>query len=232
MGQDCCWEPIGPAKEKFDEISHQIKNLLNSRGEYLSEGICVRRRLIFEMYMIGRTAELAKPTIIFSSENKTQCQRAKKLVKESGILSGCPGIGLGDSRRPLRLSRSPKPLGEQSMFSDDIEMPTWTGSSSLPEASIWYSSQLNGMPCIPVTVKREGPEAPSSIRKSTLGAVFIDNELMGLTVAHAFFDESDDESSSGTDLELSLDDDDEAEDAFEFTDDFINMTSRGESCAN
>jgi hypothetical protein len=118
------------------------------------------------------------------------------------------------------------------MFSDDTEMSTWTGSSSsLPEASIWYSSQLNGLPCIPVIVKREGPEALLSIRKSTLSAVLIDNELMGLTIAHAFFDESDDESSSGTDLELALDDDDEAEDAFEFADDFINMTSRGEPCA-
>jgi hypothetical protein len=231
MGPDRCWEPIGPAKEKFDEISHQIKSLLDSRGEYLSEGVCVRRLLIFELYMIGRTAELAKPTIIFSSENKTQRQRAKKLVRESGILSGYPGMGLGESSRPLRLSRSPKPLGEQSIFSDDIEMSTCAGSSSVPEASIWYSSQLSGMCCTPITIKREDTEALLSIRKSTLGVVCIGDELLGLTVAHAFFDDSDNESSSGSDLEFSLDDEDHVGDAFEFNDDFIDVTSRGEPVA-
>lgn len=128
MGPERCWEPIGPAKEKFDDISHQIKSLLDSRGEYLSEGVCVRQLLTFELYMIGRTAELAKPTIIFSSENKTQRQRAKKLVRESGILRGCPGIGLGESPRPLRPSRSPKPLA---IFSDDT---ICAGSSSVPDA--------------------------------------------------------------------------------------------------
>ena len=228
MGPDRCWEPIGPAKEKFDEISHQIKSLLDSRGEYLSEGVCVRRLLIFEMYMIGRSEELAKPTIIFSSENKTQRQRARKLVRESGILSGCPGIGLGESSRPLRLSKTPKPLGEQSISSDDIEMPICASSSSVPDASIWYSSQLSGMRCTSITIKTEGAEALVSIRKSTLGVVCIGDELLGLTVAHAFFDGSDNESSSGSDLEFSLEDEDHVWDAFEFDDNFIDITSRGE----
>jgi hypothetical protein len=84
------------------------------------------------------------------------------------------------------------------------------------------------MRCIPITIKREAAEALLSIRKSTLGVVCIGNKLLGLTVAHAFFDDSDNESLSGSDLEFSLEDEDHVGDAFEFNDDFIDMTSRGE----
>ena len=77
-------------------------------------------------------------------------------------------------------------------------------------------------------IKREGAEALLSCRKSTLGVVCIGKELLGLTVAHAFFDNPDNESSSGSDLDFSLDDEDLVGEDFEFSDDFIDMTSRGE----
>jgi hypothetical protein len=33
--------------------------------------VCVRRVLQYDLYLIGRTQEQARPTIIFSCENKT-----------------------------------------------------------------------------------------------------------------------------------------------------------------
>jgi hypothetical protein len=65
----------------------------------------------FHPNMIGPTAEQARPTIIFTCENKIQRQRAQKLVRNSKLLDQYPGFRLGESARPLRLTMSPQPLG-------------------------------------------------------------------------------------------------------------------------
>jgi hypothetical protein len=109
IGPNRCWEATGPAKIKYDEVFHHIKSLLESQGEFLGEGIPVRSCLLFDLYIIGRTPKFARPTIIFSSENKIQRQRAQKHLRESGILNAYPGVALGDSSRPLQLSSGPKP---------------------------------------------------------------------------------------------------------------------------
>jgi hypothetical protein len=229
IGQNRCWEAIGPAKEKYDEVSGNIKNLLESQHEYLTEGICVRRFLIFDLYMIGRTEEQAKPTIIFSSENKTQRQRAQKLVRDSGILNACPGMALGESSRPLRLSNGPRPLGDQ-LSNDDIEMSDDVDSSTVPEAHVYYSQQPVDIYGIPITIKKAGTGKSRGDRKSTLNLVCIGEELFGLTAAHAFFDDPDDEKSTVDDImEFSLEDEDQDVDAPEDVDEFVDMTSRGES---
>jgi len=100
MGKNRCWEAIGPAKERYDEVSERIKALLESQHESLNDGVCVFRFLMIDLYMIGRNEEQAKPTIIFSSENKTLRQRAQKLVRGSEILDEYPGFTLGESSRP------------------------------------------------------------------------------------------------------------------------------------
>jgi hypothetical protein len=84
------------------------------------------------------------------------------------------------------------------------------------------------MRCTRIEVKRKGAGVLLSARKSTLGVVCIGNELLGLTVAHAFLDDFDNESSNGLDLEFSLEDEDQVGDAFQISDDFIDMTSLGE----
>ena len=71
-----------------------------TQHEILNEGVSVRRVLIFDIYMIGRDPSQARPTIVFSSENKTQRQRALKVIRESNILDGRPGLRLRDSSTP------------------------------------------------------------------------------------------------------------------------------------
>lgn len=111
MGKNSCWEAVGPAQETVGSILCKIKDILESQHEYLNEGVCVRRVLLFDLYMIGRTEAQARPTIVFSCENKIQRQRAMKVVRESAILDGHPGVRLGESSRPPRLSSEPQQLG-------------------------------------------------------------------------------------------------------------------------
>ena len=180
--------------------------------------------LSFDLYMIGRTEEFAKPTIIFSSENKTQRQRAQKLVRESGVLNQYPGIRLGESSRPLRLCRTSRPLCDQSS-PGDIEMLDYQDSPAGSDACVYYSAQTNGFHGIAITVPSR------SMRKSTLGLVCIKEELFGLTVAHAFCNDLDNEETNGGDMEFSLEDDDGDESEYRYSDSFIDITSRGESRA-
>jgi hypothetical protein len=111
IGKTRCWEAIGPAQDVASKVLGHIKNLLESQHEYLNEGVCVPRVLLFGLYMTGRTIEQARPTIIFSCENKAQRQRAVKVVRESLLLGAYPAILLADSSRPPRLSPEPSATG-------------------------------------------------------------------------------------------------------------------------
>ena len=109
-GKNSRWEAVRRAKKQFGQVLEPIRNFLVSQHEQLSKGISVRKALLLDIYMIGPTAEQARPTIIFTCENKTQRQRAQELVRNSKLLDQYPGFGLGESARPLRLTISPQPL--------------------------------------------------------------------------------------------------------------------------
>lgn len=111
LGKNSCWEATGPAQEIAAKVLCKIKDVLESQHEYLNEGVCIRRVLLFGLYMVGRAKAQARPTILFSCENKMQRQRAMKAVRESAILDEYPGVCLGESSRPPRLSREPQQLG-------------------------------------------------------------------------------------------------------------------------
>lgn len=229
MGKNRCWEAIGPAKERYDEVSERIKALLESQHESLNEGVCVFRFLMIDLYMIGRTEEQAKPTIIFSSENKTLRQRAQKLVRGSGILDDYPDFTLGESSRPLRLSSGPIALsGEQSTADFVKSYNAYPSTDDM--ACVYYSHPLNDIHGIPIIIKKANTSASPSPRKATLGGmVCIGEKLFGVTAAHAFFDDPEKGESTGKDtMEFSLEDEDEDADEYEEGDDSVDVTSRGE----
>jgi hypothetical protein len=244
----------------------------------LNEGVCIRRALLFGLYMIGRTKAQARPTIVFSCENKIQRQRAMKAVRESAILDEHPGVCLGESSRPPRLSSEPQQLGDLNVLSESshgdethaprraggarrstiegepkkssrlptlsaqrsqsddhtkhVEMTGDTNNSSPVNNTVYYVSPLGGVHGIPIMIKDATDKAPT--RKSTVGGfIYVGEQLFGLTVAHAFQDNlQDDKERKDDDVEFSFEDDSQDEDADPVEDeDFINMTSRGESTA-
>lgn len=217
LGKNRCWEPVGPAQELIGKLFGHIKNLLESQHEYLNEGVCTPRAILFSLYIIGRTEDHARPTIMFSCENKTPRQRAVKIVRESKLLDGYPGVGLGESLRPLILSRSPVQLGDQRL-NEDVQMSN--------DALVYYSPPLTGLYGIPIAIRNTENGRSLPIRKATIGGfIYIGEELFGVTVAHVFLDDSSVLKPCETDaIEYSL----EFESEDEVTDDEeIETTSRG-----
>ncbi|OCL13032.1 hypothetical protein AOQ84DRAFT_272072, partial [Glonium stellatum] len=98
-----CWEAIGPARELFEKLGPEIKNYLESYADPVSLDV------IWSIYMIGRSEEASAPKVIFSCSDVTARKKVRKVVEESAILLGYPGIGLEDSPVPPDLL-NPKPL--------------------------------------------------------------------------------------------------------------------------
>jgi hypothetical protein len=224
IGKKQCWEAIGPAQEVADKVSRDIKNLLQSRHEYLNKDIRVPRILLFSLYMIGQTVEQARPTIIFSCENKAQRQRAMKVVRGDSLLDAYPAIMLAESLRPPRLSRGPQQLGDMCL-DDDVQISDVAETSTYSDRLVYYSHPLSSIHGIPVIIKNTDETLTS--RQSTLGIVRIGEKLFGITVAHAFIDPSENnEPSESGDMGFSLEYDSDEEDTED--EDFIRTTSRGE----
>lgn len=65
MGDNECWEAIGPAQALFAQISQPIGELLDTRVEEIEEGEPVAGNILtYGMYMIGRDLNTARPTLI------------------------------------------------------------------------------------------------------------------------------------------------------------------------
>jgi hypothetical protein len=197
--------------------------------------------------MIGRTKAQARPTIVFSCENKIQRQRAMKAVRESAVLDVHHGVCLGESSRPPRLSSEPQQLGDVNVLNEssdgdetlaqpfqsdyhtkDIEMTCNTDNCSPINSKVYYTSPLGGLYGIPIIIKNTPEKAPT--RESTVGGfIYVGEQLYGLTVAHAFQGSLQDYQESKDDaIEFSFEEDnqDDGEEPLE-DDDFVNMTSRG-----
>lgn len=200
-----CWEAVGPAWEMMNQISKPIRNLLQQRNEYLQEGTNIPRAISFTMYMIGRTAETANPTIIFSCENKEPRKRARKIIEESNLLDDYPGVVLGDSSRAPVLSRPAIPLASHGLGGAS-QVSSISDLSMEHRTSIYYSPPIRHGDGISVSVK----SATQEFRQATLGGfILVGGKILGLTVAHMLDNGLEVSPSDCDDMEFSIDYEDE-----------------------
>lgn len=94
MGRESCWEVVGPARDEFDQIAKQIKIYLEKNVEPVSSPV------IWTMYMIGRSMDAARPTIMFCSKEADCRKTIRNAIEKSGILNGFPCVRVGDADRP------------------------------------------------------------------------------------------------------------------------------------
>lgn len=85
-----CWEAGGKAREAFQQLSPEIKELLEASNIPPGETVT------WSIYMVGRTEQTASPKVLICSTEKKTRKHILKLIKESNIMSEHPGIGLGD----------------------------------------------------------------------------------------------------------------------------------------
>lgn len=187
MGQNECWEAIGPAKVLFTEIAENIGTLLDDRMDELEEGEPVAVDILtFGMYMIGKTPRTAQPTLLFTCQRQKPRRRAIKFMKESSILKGKPNIALAES--------SVVPTATNNNYLRLLARDT--ASTEMREVGggiLWNS--LAAAPTEPPELARELPISifgvavicASTRKKTTIGGlVQVNKEYFGLTVAHGF----------------------------------------------
>ncbi|KEF60827.1 uncharacterized protein A1O9_02389 [Exophiala aquamarina CBS 119918] len=91
--QKTCWEAIGPAREAFVTLGLEIKDYLNNSIEQRPG----TEPVSFSIYMIGRNATRAVPTLLFCSEDCQSRKVAQDAVNKSGLLDRYPGIKTGNA---------------------------------------------------------------------------------------------------------------------------------------
>ena len=187
MGQNECWEAIGPARTLFTEIAKSVGKLLDERMDELEVGEPVAVDILtFGMYMIGKTPNTAQATLLFTCQRQKPRRRAIKFIKESSILKGKPKIALAESSvvpnatnnnylRLLAGDRGSKELRE-------------VGGSRLwnrVAAESLESSHLVWTP--PIRIFAVPVICASTGRKATVGGILqVNGKYYGITVAHVF----------------------------------------------
>jgi hypothetical protein len=232
MGLDhSCWEAVNTARQTFIQIADEIKVHLEKHSDP------VLKPVTWTIYMIGRTKNTAKPTIMFISKEEDCRKKVRKTVEESGILERYLGVRVGDCSRPpdfdklvelaIEDSVIPESAGRNTtnLFPSDQDEEKHRPGGILRE----ISSTVCGSRIFIST----GENATSS-RRATAGGIFRSGDrFFYLTVAHAFVPSSDHTAASitensdsdfefdiGGDLDSDLDSEQEERD-------LVEKTSRG-----
>jgi hypothetical protein len=104
-----CWEAVGEARQKFEEIAPEIKAYLEKSCDQLAHTV------VWTIYMIGRTRKELIPTIMVCGIDKNARTHVEKMIKESKIMNRYPGFRIGNcteefqhyARRKRRKRRKP-----------------------------------------------------------------------------------------------------------------------------
>ncbi|KAJ4362505.1 Protein png1 [Neocucurbitaria cava] len=88
IGNQSCWEAVGPARTTFLSLGQKIKEFLDTYSEPTSTWIT------WSIYMVGYSPETATPTIIFCCEDETHRKRIRNTIRDSSVLEGYTGIAL------------------------------------------------------------------------------------------------------------------------------------------
>jgi hypothetical protein len=84
------WYSAGPARDEYQRIEPDIIAQLNI---FFTDTI--QPILHIQLYMIGRSTDTARPTIMFFGQDKDARKKAKKTVDNSGLLDRLPGFQTG-----------------------------------------------------------------------------------------------------------------------------------------
>ncbi|KAI1743171.1 hypothetical protein F4680DRAFT_369192 [Xylaria scruposa] len=95
VGNRMVWWPRGPALEVFEKsIQPEIENIL----KVVELG---HADLFIRLYMIGRRPESANPIVMICCTNSKARDAAETTIRESDLLVGYKGFGLGGAALPL-----------------------------------------------------------------------------------------------------------------------------------
>ncbi|KAI4946610.1 hypothetical protein J4E91_007299 [Alternaria rosae] len=164
------WHAAGPARQQFSLVEPEIVEQLNSVFTERYSSI-----LLFHLYMIGRSRELAVPTIMFFCEQKEPRKKAKKTVDEGGLLGKLPGFRTGHLAELPGLGKLIQPAAG----CEDVQRSSEIGLVSEVYFDSAHPVKAIGMP---IFVKLPG----NTLQKATANIVFEGEDYAYLSVSHIF----------------------------------------------
>jgi hypothetical protein len=205
-GKDCWWEATGQALRDFETLEQAICEQL---GTYCPP-VPGSDFITFKVYMIGKDAEKAVPTVMFFSKGQEHRRGAIQAMKKSGVLKKCPGFTAG--------SRSVSPdLQHLVLVGAKEERATDPGHPTTPR-EVFYdkSSPIRGYGMM-VYVKC-GQENRTIVQAATATVLKQNGKFLFQTVSHFLFEQSpgprctDEDDVSDYELMSETDEDEESED--------------------
>jgi len=186
-----CWVAQHPARPCLTDAIVQIEALVAKRECDIWDGERTSRGCGWDRSMYGRSMQDAQPTIIFSSSSKVCLRNARKIIHDENIQVDPRGIGIEyyengpaflQATGSLDLEEGfPSPSSIRSRLSGEKSsnpggiLPTYPNERHQSSLSRVSKPAING------ALVSIGPVS------CTIGGVLIVNdELYGLTVAHAF----------------------------------------------
>jgi len=164
------WHAAGPARQQFSLVEPEIVEQLNLVFTERYSSI-----LLFHLYMISRSRELAIPTIMFFCEQKEPRKKAKKAVDEGGLLGKLPGFRTGHLAKLPGLGKLIQPAAgcEDDQCSSEVAL-----------VSEVYFNPAHPIKAVgmPVFVKLRG----NTLQKATANIVFDGEDYAYLSVSHIF----------------------------------------------
>jgi hypothetical protein len=167
LGGKFCWDAVGPARATFVSLGSEIKAFLDKQSDP------IRSPVTWTMYMIGRTPESSRPTIMFCGADKNSRKFVKDTVDKSGLLDKYPGVETGGCSQEFR----------RFALNDAIDPPF----SSLPtlEKSILYSPSQVGQG-MQIFIRGYNGYHPEFRKSRCGGLLYHQGRRFVQTVAHVF----------------------------------------------
>jgi hypothetical protein len=94
IGSYNCWVAIGPAREQWTRLAHEIQQRLECCQDLIPKGV------IWSGYMIGRTKESARPTVVFCCGDSCSRKLVRQAILASGLLDQYPGFRTAECSKP------------------------------------------------------------------------------------------------------------------------------------
>jgi hypothetical protein len=137
----------------------------------------------FGLFMIGKDAASAKPTIMFFCETKGPRKRAKKIIDNGGLLERLPGFRTGHRNKQPMIGSLVQPATQEDSKNESASINRHTEIYFDPSCEV----RAIGMP---IYVK----QINGSFRRATAYTVFKDDRCMLMSVSHVFCESTHEES--------------------------------------
>ena len=208
-GKRICWEAIGTVRETWITFAPKLMREVNDQFDLQPVAVFI------ELYMMGRSIEKARPTIMVFSPDAELRQSIRRFIKASHVMENYPEFYLGDAPgRPIHIahgvSNTPTPAPVTGGGQDVYTVPS---AYAFGRKVIMRTSDGH-----PRKVATGGP------------ILFINDRVHQLTAGHTFwpFEEDIDPSDLGASNvdEWDVEDESESEESSESVVAMINGTDR------